>query len=107
MGTSPQKAVHQYRECNISKLVTKYTLKQSALTKEWQLKAILSPMKYLRTRADQTRGEEVPGGPGPPNHKERKHVLPQYIIQKGREKTQKNKRFERPSHRKKKKNHPY
>jgi hypothetical protein len=39
-------------------------------------------MKYLRTRADQTRGGEVPWGPGPPNHKERKHVLTQYTLQK-------------------------
>lgn len=40
-------------------------------------------MKYLRTRADQTRGGEVPWGPGPPYHKERKHVLTQYTLQRG------------------------
>jgi len=40
-------------------------------------------MKYLQTRADQTRGAEVPEGPGPPNHKERKHVLPQYTTKRG------------------------
>jgi hypothetical protein len=47
-------------------------------------------MKYLRTRADQIRGEEVPWGPGPPNHKERKNVLTQYTIQDGGREIQEN-----------------
>jgi hypothetical protein len=41
-------------------------------------------------------GEKFQGGPGPPIHKERKHVLPQYIIQRGEgRKKYESKRFSR------------